>query len=76
MGKVIFTAALTGNIHTPTMSPHLPLTPRELIEDAVRCEEAGAAVVHVHARNPKDGSPSTDVELYREILSGIKARTN
>ncbi len=76
MGKVIFTAALTGNIHTPTMSPHLPVTPEELIEDAVRCEEAGAAVVHVHARQPEDGKPSTDVELYREILSGIKSRTN
>jgi len=76
MAKVIFTAALTGNIHTPTMSAYLPTTPDQLIEEAVRCEESGAAVVHVHARNPEDGRPSTDVELYREILSGIKARTN
>ncbi len=76
MGEVIFTAALTGNIHTPSMSPYLPLTPQQLIEEAVRCEQAGAAVVHVHARNPEDGKPTTDVEIYREILSGIKAKTN
>lgn len=76
MGKVIITAALTGNIHVPSMSPYLPVTPDELIEDAVRCEEEGAAVVHVHARNPDDGKPSTDVKIYREILSGIKSRTN
>jgi uncharacterized protein (DUF849 family) len=76
MGKVIFTAALTGNIHTPSMSPYLPVTPAQLIQEAVRCEEAGAAVVHVHARNPKDGKPTTDVEIYREILSGIKAKAH
>jgi uncharacterized protein (DUF849 family) len=76
MAKVIITAALTGNIHVPSMSPYLPITPEQLIEEAVRCEEAGAAVVHVHARNPEDGKPSTDVEIYRKILSGIKERTN
>jgi len=76
MGKVIITAALTGNIHTPSMSPYLPITPGQLIDEAVRCEQAGAAVVHVHARNPEDGKPTTDVEIYREILSGIKSKTN
>ncbi len=76
MKKVIITAALTGNIHVPSMSPYLPITPKQLIEEAVRCEEAGAAVVHVHARNPEDGKPTTSIEIYREILSGIKARTN
>ena len=76
MGKVIITAALTGNIHTPTMSPYLPLTPQQLIDEAVRCEEAGVTIVHVHARDPKDGKPTTNVEIYREILSGIKAKTN
>ena len=76
MGKVIITAALTGNIHTPSMSPHLPLTPQDLINEAVRCEQAGVTIVHVHARDPKDGKPTTDVEIYREILSGIKAKTN
>lgn len=76
MGKVIITAALTGNIHTPSMSPYLPITPQDMINEAVRCEQAGATIVHVHARNPKDGKPTTDVEIYREILSGIKAKTN
>ena len=76
MEKVIITAALTGNIHVPSMSPHLPISPTQLIEEAVRCQQAGAAVVHVHARNPADGKPTTDVERYREILSGIKARTD
>ena len=75
MGKVIFTAALTGNIHTPSMSPYLPVTPEQLIDEAVRCEQAGAAVVHVHARIPEDGRPTTDVELYRKILKGIKSRS-
>lgn len=76
MGKVIITAALTGNIHVPSMSPYLPITPQQIIDEAVRCEEAGATVVHVHARNPEDGKPTTDVEIYREILSAIKAKTN
>lgn len=75
MPKVIITAALTGAIHTPSMSQYLPFTPKDLIEDAVRCHSAGAAVVHVHARNPQDGSPSSSGEIFREILSGIKARS-
>lgn len=75
MGKVIITAALTGNIHVPSMSPYLPVTPQQLIDEAVRCEQAGAAVVHVHARNPEDGKPTTDIQIYREILSGIKAKS-
>jgi uncharacterized protein (DUF849 family) len=75
MAKVIITAALTGNIHVPSMSPYLPVTPKQLIEEAVRCEKAGAAVVHVHARNPDDGKPTTDIATYREILAGIKARS-
>lgn len=76
MGKVIITAAITGNIHVPSMSPYLPITPQQLIDEAIRCREAGAAVVHVHARNPTDGKPTTDVEIYREILSGIKEKTD
>ena len=76
MGKVIITAALTGAIHTPSMSPYLPFTPEQLIDEAVRCHNAGAAVVHVHARNPEDGSPSSDGAIFKEILSGIKAKSN
>jgi uncharacterized protein (DUF849 family) len=75
MGTVIITAALTGAIHTPSMSEYLPFTTEHIIEEAVRCHNAGAAVVHVHARNPKDGSPSSSGDIFREILSGIKARS-
>ena len=72
--KIIVTAALTGAIHTPTMSPHLPITPQEIVDEAQRAYDAGAAVVHVHARDPENGQPSADRELFGEILSGIKAR--
>ncbi len=72
MDKFIVTAALTGAIHTPTMSPHLPITPNEIAADARRASEAGAAVVHVHARDPQTGQPSADSALFGEILSKIK----
>ena len=72
MSKYIVTAALTGAIHTPTMSPHLPITPDEIAEEARRASEAGAAVVHVHARDPETGQPSADSNLFGDILSRIK----
>jgi len=72
--KFIVTAALTGAIHTPTMSPHLPITPDELVEEARRASEAGAAVVHIHARNPETGQPSADSNIFGEILVGIKSK--
>jgi uncharacterized protein (DUF849 family) len=75
MEKVIITAALTGAIHTPSMSPYLPYKPEDIIEEAIRSCNAGASVVHVHARNPKDGAPSSSGEVFRELLSGIKARS-
>ena len=59
-GKVIITCAVTGSIHTPSMSPHLPVTPEEIAEAAIGAAQAGAAIVHLHARNPKDGSPTQD----------------
>ncbi len=74
--KIIVTAALTGAIHTPTMSPHLPITPQEIVDEAQRAFDAGAAVVHVHARDPETGMPSADSKLFGEILSGIKERCN
>jgi uncharacterized protein (DUF849 family) len=74
MDKFIVTAALTGAIHTPTMSPYLPITPEEIAEDARRASEAGAAVVHVHARDPETGQPSADSALFGEILSKIRSR--
>jgi uncharacterized protein (DUF849 family) len=72
-GKVIITCAVTGAIHTPTMSPHLPITPEEIAQAALGAAQAGAAIVHLHARNPKDGSPSQEPELFRQFLPKIKA---
>jgi|Deesub1362A_J573_1020465.scaffolds.fasta_scaffold00504_24 uncharacterized protein (DUF849 family) len=74
--KIIITCAVTGSIHTPTMSPYLPITPEQIVEEAVRAAEAGAAVVHVHARDPKTGMPTANVEIFREILSAIKERSD
>jgi uncharacterized protein (DUF849 family) len=74
--KVIITAAITGGIHTPTMSSYLPITPKEIADEAVRAYEAGAAVCHVHARDPKTGEPSPDLNLFKEIITSIKSRCN
>jgi uncharacterized protein (DUF849 family) len=74
--KFIVTAALTGAIHTPTMSPHLPLTPDEIIEDARRASEAGAAVLHIHARDPETAQPSADSSVFGGILSEVKSKCN
>jgi uncharacterized protein (DUF849 family) len=74
--KVIITAAITGSIHTPTMSPYLPITPKEIADEAVRAYEAGAAVCHVHARDPETGRPSPDLSLFKEIITSIKSRCN
>src|SRR4030043_1386640 len=74
--KVIITAAITGSIHTPTMSSYLPITPKEIADEAVRAYEAGAAVVHVAARDPKTVIPSADPGLFKEIITSIKSRCN
>jgi len=74
MDKFIITAALTGGIHTPTMSPHLPITPDEIADEALRAYNAGAAVVHVHVRDPKTGKPSADSGLFGETLAKIKGK--
>lgn len=76
MDKLIITAAITGNITLPVQTPYLPLTPKQIIEDAVRAANAGAASVHIHGRDPKTAKPTTDPEVYREIASGIKAQSN
>ena len=70
-GKVIITCAVTGSIHTPSMSPHLPVSPAEIAKAAIGAAQAGAAIVHLHARNPKDGSPSQDPALFHEFLPQI-----
>src|SRR5256714_2161402 len=72
-GKVIIACGVTGSIHTPTMSPHLPITPEEIAEAAIGAAKAGAAIVHQHAREPKDGRPTQDPELFRQFAPKIKA---
>ncbi|MCP4559962.1 MAG: 3-keto-5-aminohexanoate cleavage protein [Bosea sp.] len=74
--KVIITCAVTGAIHTPSMSPYLPVTPEEIIDAAVGAAEAGAALVHVHARNPKTGQPDQSPEAFEPFLKVIKQRSN
>ena len=75
-GKVIITCAVTGAIHTPTMSPHLPITPDEIAAAAIGAAKAGAAIVHLHARNPKDGSPTQDPAMFMQFLTKIKAASD
>lgn len=76
MAKVIITCAVTGSIYTPLMSPHLPVTAEEIIELAVGAAEAGAAIVHLHARNPNDGRPDQSVEAFASFLPVIKQRSD
>jgi uncharacterized protein (DUF849 family) len=74
--KIIISCAITGAVHTPTLSEYLPITPAQIEDSAVEAAEAGAAIVHLHARNPEDGRPSGDPALFREICSGLAKRTN
>ena len=70
--KVIITCAVTGAIHTPSMSPALPVTPSEIAEAAIGAAEAGAAIVHLHARSPEDGRPTQDPGVFMQFLPRIK----
>ena len=76
MEKLIITAALTGNVTLPVQTPYLPIKPQQIIDEAVRAAEAGAASVHIHARDPQTAKPTTDPEVYREIAAGIKAKSD
>jgi uncharacterized protein (DUF849 family) len=73
--KVIITCAVTGGIHTPTMSPHLPVTAEEIADAAIGAAEAGAAVVHLHARDPKTGKPDQSTDAFAPFLKVIKQRS-
>ena len=75
-GKVIITTAVTGAIHTPTMSPYLPITPDQIVEDALAAAEAGAAILHLHARDPETGKPDQTPEAFARFLPRIKQATN
>ena len=72
MKKAIITAALTGSIHTPSMSPHLPITARQLIDEILAVHEAGGVVAHLHVRDQETGIPNADQDIYREIATEVK----
>jgi len=76
MDKLIITCALSGAVTMPVQSEYLPLTPQQMVDEAVRAAEAGAASVHVHARNPEDGKPTTNLDVYKEMLPKIKERSD
>lgn len=71
--EVILTCAITGNITTPGQTPHLPITPRQIADSALEAAEAGAAIVHLHVRDPRTGQPSMELDLYREVVERITA---
>jgi uncharacterized protein (DUF849 family) len=74
LNDVIVACAITGSIHVPTMSSHLPITPDEIVDEAVAAAEAGASIVHIHVRDPETGKPTTDIGLFRDIASRINDR--
>lgn len=74
--KIIITVAITGSRPTKEMNPGVPYSPKEIIEAAVECHEAGAAIVHIHVRDPKSGRPEFKIELFKEVLEGIRERCN
>jgi len=74
--KVIITCAVTGSIHTPSMSPHIPITASEIADAAIGAAEAGAAIVHLHARDPETGQPTPDPAMYARFLPEIHAATD
>lgn len=74
--KVIISCAVTGSIHTPTMSPHLALTPDEIASQAIEAAEAGAAILHLHARDPQDGRPTADPKVFDAFVPKINEATN
>jgi uncharacterized protein (DUF849 family) len=74
--KVIITCAVTGSIHTPTMTPHLPITPEQIATEAIGAAKAGAAILHLHARDPQDGRPTPDPRVFMRFLPAIKAETD
>ncbi|KAF1021570.1 MAG: 3-keto-5-aminohexanoate cleavage enzyme [Paracidovorax wautersii] len=76
MKKVIITCAVTGGAHTPSMSEHLPVTPQQIARQSIDAIEAGASIVHLHARDPNNGRPSGDPEIFRQFVTPIKEATN
>jgi uncharacterized protein (DUF849 family) len=76
MSKVIISCAVTGSIHTPSMSPHLPVTPEQIARESIAAAEAGAAILHLHARDPVDGRPTPSPEVFMQFLPRIAEATD
>ena len=76
MRKIIISCAITGAIHTPTMSPYLPITPDEIATQAIAAAQAGAAILHLHARDPENGRPTSDPDMFMRFLPRINAETD
>ena len=74
--KVIITCAITGAIHTPSMSKYLPVTPKEISDAAISAAKAGASILHLHARDPDNGKPTQDPKIFNKILPKIKQETD
>ncbi len=72
--KIFITCAVTGNLTTPDQTPHLPITPQEIADACLGAAEAGAAIVHIHVRDPKTGAPSMELDYYRDVVERIRAR--
>jgi uncharacterized protein (DUF849 family) len=73
MSRIIITCAITGSVHTPTMSPHLPITPEQIATEGIAAAQAGASVLHLHARDPENGRPSADPALFMDFLGRIRS---
>src|ERR1700756_680051 len=76
MSKVIISCAVTGAVHTPSMSEHLPITPDEIATQAIEAAEAGASILHLHARDPETGKPTPDPDVFMQFLPRIKQSTD
>jgi len=76
MAKIIISCAVTGAIHTPSMSEHLPITPEQIAAESIAAAEAGAAIIHLHARDPNDGRPTPDPAVFMQFLPRIKQSTD
>jgi len=74
--NIIISCAITGSLHTPSMSHYLPITPEEIAAESIAAAEAGAAIIHLHARNPEDGKPTSDPKVFEQFLPVIKSETN
>lgn len=76
LGSVIVTCALTGSIHTPSMSEHFPIMLEEIIPDGIEAVNERAGILHVHVRDPETGEPTSDMDLFRTVAEGLKAETD